>query len=139
MILSVTLTRGSAVARNSQGGIVEKSPAKATGTPAAQAPESLVQLNTALKALAGKASQGVVQVLVTGYGPLEENSLVETALIARQRAIGAGVIVDPSGYIVTNAHVVEGARRILEAKMVGTHQESDLALLKVDAKNLLCY
>ena len=68
------------------------------------------------------------------------------------------MIVDPSGYIVTNAHMVEGARRIrillplppnenallqaegkrriLEAKVVGTHQESDLALLKVDAQNL---
>ncbi|PYX41813.1 MAG: peptidase S1, partial [Acidobacteria bacterium] len=103
-------------------------------------------------------SQGVVQVLVTGYGPVEESSRAETALIARQRAIGSGVVVDPSGYVMTNAHVVEGARRIrvvlpvplsegatlepegkrriLEAKLVGIHTESDLALLKVTAKEL---
>jgi serine protease Do len=123
-----------------------------------RAPEALVQLNSALEALASKASQGVVQILVTGYGPLEETGRTDTALIARQRAIGSGVIVDPSGYVMTNAHVVEGARRIrvvlpvpvgesavlepegkrriLEAKLVGSHQETDLALLKVDGKDL---
>lgn len=122
-------------------------------------PETFVQLNGDLEGLAEKVSQGVVQVLVTGYGPVEENSRTETALIARQRAIGSGVVVDPSGYIMTNAHVVEGARRIrvvlpvplsegatlepegkrhiLEAKLVGIHSESDLALLKVtSAKEL---
>ena len=123
-----------------------------------QAPESLVQLNSALEGLAAKVSQGVVQILVTGYGPLEENGRTDTALIARQRAIGSGVIVDPSGYVITNAHVVEGAqrirvvlpvpasesavlepegkRRILNARLVGAHQDSDLALLKVDANDL---
>jgi serine protease Do len=121
-----------------------------------RAPETLVQLNNALVGLADKVSQGVVQILVTGYGPLEDNSRTETAFIARQRAIGSGVIVDPSGYVMTNAHVVEGARRIrivlpvpssesatlepegkrriLEAKLVGAHQETDLALLKVDGE-----
>ena len=157
VILSVTLTAAQQPPATPRGGSLEKGPGKATGT-TAQAPDSLVQLNTALEVLAAKVSQGVVQIMVTGYGPVEENHSVETALIARQRAIGSGVIVDPSGYIVTNAHVVEGARRIrillslppnenalleaegkrriLEAKVVGTHQESDLALLKVEARNL---
>ena len=121
-------------------------------------PDSLVQLNSALVGLADKVSQGVARILVTGYGPLEDSSRTETAFIARQRAIGSGVIVDPSGYVMTNAHVVEGARRIrivlpvpstdsatlepegkrriLEAKLVGAHQETDLALLKVEGKDL---
>jgi serine protease Do len=124
----------------------------------ADPPDTLVQLNAALEGLADKVSQGVVQVLVTGYGPLEESGRTDTALIARQRAIGSGVIVDPNGYVMTNAHVVEGARRIrvvlpvpagesatlepegkrriLEAKLLGVHQETDLALLKVSAKDL---
>jgi serine protease Do len=131
---------------------------RAEKEPSAKMPDALVQLNGAFVSLAEKVSQGVVQVLVTSYGPLEENHSAETALIARQRAIGSGVIVDPSGYVMTNAHVVEGARRIrvvlplppnenallepegkrriLEAKVVGTHQESDLALLKVSAQGL---
>jgi serine protease Do len=122
------------------------------------APEALVQLNAALEGLASKVSQGVVQILVTGYGPIEDSGRTDTALIARQRAIGSGVIVDPTGYVITNAHVIEGAqrirvvlpvpvsdsailepegkRRILDAKVVGVHQESDLALLKVNAKDL---
>jgi S1-C subfamily serine protease len=126
--------------------------------PASTTPESLTALNSALESLAAKASQGVVQILVTGYGPIEDSGRTDAALIARQKAIGSGVVVDPSGYVVTNAHVVEGAqrirvvlpvpaaegavlepegkRRILEAKLVGVHQESDLALLKVTAKDL---
>jgi serine protease Do len=124
----------------------------------AETPETLRQLNSALEGLASKVSQGVVQILVSGYGPVEESSRADTALIARQRAIGSGVVVDPSGYVITNAHVIEGAqrirvvlpvpasesavlepegkRRILNAKLVGVHQDSDLALLKVDAQDL---
>jgi len=120
--------------------------------------EALVQLNTALKSLAAKVSPAVVQILVTGYGPLKEEDRSQTALIVRQHAVGSGVIVDPNGYIMTNAHVVEGAqrirvalplpmgdssgqvpigkRRILEARLLGQHKESDLALLKIDETDL---
>jgi serine protease Do len=99
----------------------------------------------------------VVQILVTGYGPLHEENRSQTALIVRQHAVGSGVIVDPSGYIMTNAHVVEGAqrikvalplptdngrsvaegrRRIFDARLIGTHKETDLALLKIEEKDL---
>ena len=78
----------------------------------------------------------------------------------RQHAVGSGVIVDSNGYIMTNAHVVEGAQRIrvalpmsssdsaaaaplpagrrqlFDAKVLGIHKESDLALLKIDQTNL---
>jgi serine protease Do len=136
----------------------EKHTERAPQAHATDTPDSLVQLNAALEGLAAKVSQGVVQILVTGYGPVEDSTRTDTALIARQRAIGSGVIVDPSGYIMTNAHVVEGAqrirvvlpvpasdsavlepegkRRILDAKLMGVHQESDLALLKVKAQDL---
>jgi serine protease Do len=119
--------------------------------------QTLAQFNDALENLAAKVSPAVVQILVTGYGPLQEQNRSETALIVRQHAVGSGVIVDPNGYIMTNAHVVEGAQRIrvalpmpidstralaagrrhiLEARLVGVHKETDLALLKIDDKDL---
>jgi len=57
-------------------------------------------------------------------------------------AVGSGFIVDKSGYILTNLHVVEEAARITvkldsgeeyQAKVVGTDEETDLAVLKIDA------
>ena len=118
---------------------------------------ALVQLNNALEGLAAKVSPAVVQILVTGYGPLHQENRTQTALIVRQQAVGSGVIVDPSGYIMTNAHVVEGAqsirvalplpydtgravpigkRRILPARLVGVHKDTDLALLKIEENDL---
>ena len=67
----------------------------------------------------------------------------------RERSLGSGVIVDQKGYILTNRHVVEKADRIRvtftddppgvqhEAKVVGTDQETDLAVIKVDVDHPL--
>jgi serine protease Do len=135
----------------------QKQTAVANETKSSEAPDVLVQLNGALEGLAAKVSPAVVQILVTGYGPLKEEDRSQTAFIVRQHAVGSGVIVDPNGYIMTNAHVVEGAQRIrvalplagdstgqaplgkrqiLEARLVGQHKDTDLALLKVDETNL---
>jgi|HigsolmetaAR201D_1030396.scaffolds.fasta_scaffold03396_6 periplasmic serine protease, Do/DeqQ family len=63
----------------------------------------------------------------------------------RQQGLGSGVIISPDGYIVTNNHVVEGATDIIvsttagktvHARIVGTDPLSDIAVLKVDEKNL---
>ena len=62
-----------------------------------------------------------------------------------EHGIGSGIIVSPDGYIVTNDHVVDGAmqirvtmndRRIFPAKLVGVDKLNDLAVIKIDAKNL---
>ncbi|MDQ0070785.1 serine protease Do [Variovorax boronicumulans] len=61
------------------------------------------------------------------------------------RAQGSGFIVDPSGIIITNAHVVKDAkevtvkltdRREYRAKVLGADAKTDIAVLKIDAKNL---
>src|SRR6202030_2401627 len=89
----------------------EKKATPNPGESSARAPDVLVQLNGALEGLAAKVSSGVVQILVTGYGPAHEENRSQTALIVRQHAVVSGVIVDRDGYIVTNAHVIEGAQR----------------------------
>ena len=79
-----------------------------------EAPRSnlLRDLDSSLEKVVAKVSPAVVQIVVNGYGPLEDHGHTDAARIVRQHAIGAGVIVDPDGYIITNAHVVEGAERI---------------------------
>jgi serine protease Do len=62
-----------------------------------------------------------------------------------RHSLGSGFIISPDGYVLTNNHVVDGAdeitiklsdRRELEAKVIGTDKESDVALLKVNASSL---
>ena len=110
-------------------------------------------LSRDLQALSERVKPAVVQILITGYAPAD-GQLVE------QRASGSGVILDSDGYVITNAHVVQGARRvqvalaglasgppgarsilkapgrIVGAVVVGTDLETDLAVLKVDEKGL---
>jgi serine protease Do len=62
-----------------------------------------------------------------------------------QSGVGSGVIVTKDGYILTNNHVVDGANEVkvtltdgqeLKAKVVGRDPKSDLAVIKIDAKDL---
>ncbi len=61
------------------------------------------------------------------------------------RGVGSGFIIDPNGIVLTNAHVVDGAdnvnvkltdKREFTAKVLGVDKTTDIAVLKIDAKNL---
>lgn len=120
--------------------------------------DELNQFSRSIQTLAARVSPSVVQVLVTRYGPGEE-SPGASAVVTRQQNLGSGVIVDPDGYIMTNAHVVAGAQQIRvrlvsketqtvpnvvaqsyappqNARLVGVFKEGDLALIKIDATGL---
>src|SRR5208283_3530704 len=125
----------------------------------ARGKDLLHQLDDSVESLVQQVSPAVVQVLVTGYAAVEQHGHTDTALIGRQHTLGSGVIVDPEGYIITNAHVVEGAVRVrvvlfssengnsphatlraktttMNARILGVHTDTDLALLKIEASGL---
>ncbi len=63
----------------------------------------------------------------------------------KERSLGSGVIVSSDGYIITNNHVIEGAseikvvlpnKREFKAKLIGADSRSDVAVIKIDEKDL---
>lgn len=102
----------------------------------------------------------VVNVQATGSVDMQGNDLQDVPEIFRrffgplppQRpgrgervSMGSGFIISNDGYVLTNNHVVDGTdhvtvrlsdRRVLDAKVVGTDAQYDIALLKLDAKDL---
>src|SRR5271165_6633184 len=111
----------------------------------------------AVQALSANVGKSVVQVLTSGYALSSENQKTDTAYLAPEHGIGAGAILSPDGYIVTNAHVVQGARKIrvrlqglekqsagasseplgpIEAKLVGVDRQTDVAVMKINMTGL---
>lgn len=126
----------------------------------AQAGRDLRAISGGMQAVVAKVLPSVVQVRTTAYGPVQGGASGAAALLGTQRSTGSGVILSPDGYIVTNAHVVDGGRRFLvvlnrpavqgtpersalapvsleaQATLVGIDRETDLAVLKVELTGL---
>ncbi len=121
-----------------------------------RATDPAVAVSTAIETTARVAGAAVVEIFTMSYTPTEGRVAGTTDLVRTQRSSGSGAIVDASGYIVTNAHVVRGAQRIrvevptvptggsilaargrvLDGRIVGLDLETDLAVVKVEATGL---
>jgi serine protease Do len=122
--------------------------------------DAVRELSEAFQNLSKRVSPAIVEVMVTGYGAPSEDDENATSAVGRERSLGAGIIVEADGYIITNYHVVKGADRVrvvltppasepsqpfallrahgrvLPAKVVGFSKQIDLAVLKVEATGL---
>jgi len=127
---------------------------------AAQRAPTLLDVSRSIESISERARYAVVQVNVTGLASVASGAATTSDLLPEQRGTGSGVVFDPSGYIVTNAHVVQNATQVdvvvalpdvrpggrksilrrrtrtLAAQIVGVDRETDLAVLKVDATDL---
>jgi serine protease Do len=117
--------------------------------------DPLEEFNRSLQQVVAKVSPAIVQIEAVGYNRKGDEEKSDNRLLAKTECEGSGVIVGADGYVITNAHVVEGARRIrvilddrarasqrrnstsaFDASVVGIFAEADLALLKVSANGL---
>ena len=127
------------------------------GLVSGQTSSPLRQLSILIQDVAARVDPAVVQVLTRGLAPSDGGS---TGAVRAQRGNGSGVIVDPEGYIITNAHVIGATRRVevllpqraeasmrrtsvlkpagklVEARVMGLDRETDIAVLKIDEKGL---
>src|SRR5438876_556731 len=169
MTMSIKLIRAAVIAAIVPAFVTGCSPS--TASPTAKAPANAVVAQAPagggfrapdFSELAEQAGPAVVNISVTkpvsaAAGellPFDENDplfgffrhfQLPVPKQAPMRGVGSGFIVSPDGYILTNAHVVDGAkevdvkltdRREFTAKVVGTDRNSDIALLKIEAKDL---
>jgi len=117
---------------------------------------SVISLNNAFVNISEKVSPAVVTITTTKViktqNPMFEDEffrrffgLPEGGLKRESTALGSGVIVNEKGYILTNNHVVENGEEIkvklsdnkeYEAEIIGTDPQTDVAVIKIDAKDL---
>ncbi|MDD0839209.1 Do family serine endopeptidase [Curvibacter sp. HBC61] len=130
---------------HSQGGIaLIEAPAAPAGVPAPgslsgaarKASPAVVSINTSKAAQQPRSSDPWYQFFFGTPGPQAQ---------PQQGGLGSGVIVSPTGYILTNNHVVENADEIevtlndgrsANAKVIGTDPDTDLAILKIELDKL---
>ena len=137
--------------------------ASATSGAAASAANAPVQLSRSFEAVAKEVEGAVVninteQVIHNASAGMEDPfrqffggqdpfgfNFRQMPRDLKQKSLGSGFLVDPSGYILTNNHVVDNASsikvklddgRVLDAKVVGTDPQTDLAVLKIPGSGL---
>lgn len=157
MPLLLAATLGSGCGNGLFGG--GEVPAVPSQPAAPSAPVSIDGIRTSYADVVEKTSAAVVRIVAenrskkqTQQFPFGDDDFFRQFPIPRQnqrpqieRGLGSGVIVSADGTIMTNFHVVDGAQKItvmlndnksFDAKIIGSDQPSDLAVLKIEAQNM---
>lgn len=127
-------------------------------SPSPQKTNVLRELSSSFEDISQRAGRAVVQIFVRSYVP-SDSSDTGNGLLTAENSSGSGIIMSPDGYILTNAHVVKGAHSVkvqlnvrteaeareqgdnsfnrpISGTLVGLDRDSDLAVIKIDGKNL---
>lgn len=103
-------------------------------------------LQTEVKIQQVKINKIKAPELPNGLTPAIKQLVKSVVTIAHKEGHGSGFVISPDGYIITNYHVIENNNNIvvqlneklsLKAEVIKTNPEFDLALLKIDSKDLL--
>ena len=138
------------------------------GIRAAENPTPTVSMSTRSEAASGRGYSAVVKRVLPAVVNISSSKVIkQTALEGgqgldpffrqffgnerfnvpqerREKALGSGVIVSPEGYILTNNHVVDGAKEVtvtlhdkreMKARVVGTDPRTDIAVVKIEGSN----
>jgi serine protease Do len=118
----------------------------------------LRQLSSSFEEISDRTGRAVVQIFARSF-VASDDSDSSGELLTAQNSSGSGIILSQDGYILTNAHVVKGAHTLrvqlnmrtaaelrergdksvnrgLQATIVGVDRETDLAVIKIDKKDL---
>lgn len=158
LLLALALTSGAGIARADEGSFVRTSATPAFETDFTAAAEKTVNAVVCIKSFTTRAQNYGSQ----GYDPFgmfdfffgpqggqrqqpRQQPRSQKKSEPVQSGLGSGVIISEDGYIVTNNHVIDGADKLevllndnstYDARIIGTDEASDLALIKIDAKGL---
>jgi S1-C subfamily serine protease len=147
LLIAAVVGGGAALAGAEVSGLLDDEPTVVStiAVPQAAAPVAFAQnRRLSINEIYRRSAPGVVQITTTSVRTVEPDPFLTPFGLPeqqRQQALGSGFVIDKSGHIVTNFHVVQGAEEIevsfsnrdsVEARVVGSDPSTDLAVLKVD-------
>jgi S1-C subfamily serine protease len=147
LLIAAVVGGGVALAGAEATGLLDDEPnrVETVGTAESSAPAAFSESDRlSVGEIYRRSGPGVVQITTTSTQTVEPDPFLNPFGFPeeqQQRALGSGFVIDKSGRIVTNYHVVQGAdtievgfsnRDTVKARVVGTDPSTDLAVLKVD-------